>query len=448
LGSPDFGLLLGSDSKNLEKIRHVIKEVCTLSYLVQTERFEGPLGLLLHLIRKEEMDIFDINIHQITKQYLDYIRAMKQLDLEVAGEFVAMAATLIHIKSRMLLPQYNEDGELEESEDPRKELVSRLLEYQKFQEVAAQLYERPLLGRDIFLKGKRESIEVVETDEVVVEEDNALFALIASYRYAIKNMKKAVHKVGTELQSIAERILEIKEVLRVGVRMRFAELLSSSGSQREQVLVTFLSLLELAKMGFVGLFQNDSYSEIHIEAKKQVEGDVISTAEDYEHHVEDEIDFDAISAAPRVDLADEDSESLQPEEDQQTDLFSMQPEEVGHDNEAELAILNEEESANISDRFALPEFQSEIANLSFIESAFVIEGQGQPILGQPVDEVSDSKTDLGLGESATGESVTETVIQSFGADTPLKQDVATDDEIEQELAKIRDEEIQSREPEV
>jgi segregation and condensation protein A len=439
---------LGSDSKNLEKIRHVIKEVCTLSYLVQTERFEGPLGLLLHLIRKEEMDIFDINIHQITKQYLDYIRAMKQLDLEVAGEFVAMAATLIHIKSRMLLPQYNEDGELEESEDPRKELVSRLLEYQKFQEVAAQLYERPLLGRDIFLKGKRESIEVVETDEVVVEEDNALFALIASYRYAIKNMKKAVHKVGTELQSIAERILEIKEVLRVGVRMRFAELLSSSGSQREQVLVTFLSLLELAKMGFVGLFQNDSYSEIHIEAKKQVEGDVISTAEDYEHHVEDEIDFDAISAAPRVDLADEDSESLQPEEDQQTDLFSMQPEEVGHDNEAELAILNEEESANISDRFALPEFQSEIANLSFIESAFVIEGQGQPILGQPVDEVSDSKTDLGLGESATGESVTETVIQSFGADTPLKQDVATDDEIEQELAKIRDEEIQSREPEV
>jgi hypothetical protein len=147
-------------------------------------------------------------------------------------------------------------------------------------------------------------------------------------------------------------------------------------------------------------------------------------------------------------LADEDSESLQPEEDQQTDLFSMQPEEVGHDNEAELAILNEEESANISDRFALPEFQSEIANLSFIESAFVIEGQGQPILGQPVDEVSDSKTDLGLGESATGESVTETVIQSFGADTPLKQDVATDDEIEQELAKIRDEEIQSREPEV
>src|SRR5216110_3153130 len=101
-----------------------------MSINIQLPKFEGPLGLLLYLIRKEEMDIFDIKINEITKQYLDYIKLMQELDLEVAGEFVAMASTLIHIKSRMLLPSYDENGEIIENEDPRKELVQRLLEYQ------------------------------------------------------------------------------------------------------------------------------------------------------------------------------------------------------------------------------------------------------------------------------------------------------------------------------
>ena len=116
---------------------------------IQTENFSGPLGLLLYLIRREEMDIFNINIHQITSQYLEYIKTMKKLDLEFAGEFIAMAASLIQIKSKMLLPNYNEDGEEIESEDPRKELVQKLLEYQKYQEAAHQIYQRPLVGRDL-----------------------------------------------------------------------------------------------------------------------------------------------------------------------------------------------------------------------------------------------------------------------------------------------------------
>ncbi|NQZ01059.1 MAG: segregation/condensation protein A [Bdellovibrionales bacterium] len=439
-----------------------------MSYLVQTERFEGPLGLLLHLIRKEEMDVFDINIHQITKQYLDYIRAMKQLDLEVAGEFVAMAATLIHIKSRMLLPQYNEEGELEESDDPRKELVSRLLEYQKFQEVAAQLYERPLLGRDIFLKGRRETIDVIETDEVVVEEDNALFALIASYRYAIKNMKKAVHKVGSELQSIAERILEIKEVLRVGVRMRFAELLNTSGSQREQVLVTFLSLLELAKMGFVGLFQNDSYSEIHIEAKKQLDGDVISTVEDYEHNVHDEIDFDAIAAAPKVDLGDDEEDEIESEgSDGQQDLFSAATEqaeesqleeEMASDSEIEAEMLAIDQESG-QQQAELDGSQQELAVEAYSmsedlaeETALEASAEVQVPLSNSDLESSGEEAELqpvGLpGEVQAGTEVVDAVIEKFVADVPIKQESATDEEIEEELAKIRDEEGQSRESEV
>src|SRR3954468_1595754 len=125
-----------------------------MSINIQLPKFEGPLGLLLYLIRKEEMDIMDINIHEITKQYFEYIKLMKELDLEVAGEFVAMASTLIHIKSRMLLPQYNEEGE-EVQEDPRKELVQKLLEYKKIKELSQQLYKLPLLGRDVFRRGER-----------------------------------------------------------------------------------------------------------------------------------------------------------------------------------------------------------------------------------------------------------------------------------------------------
>lgn len=251
-----------------------------MSIHVQLERFEGPLGLLLHLIREQEMDIFNINIHQITGQYLEYIKTMRRLDLEVAGEFVAMAATLIHIKSRMLLPQYNEEGE-EIVEDPRKELVQKLLEYQKIKELSQQLYKLPLLGRDVFRRGERTEIESLEEGELVLEE-NPLFSLIAAYRTAVKNMKKTVHKVVGELQSIAARILEMKEQFIVGRRMLFGELITDRVNPGNQVLVTFLSLLELAKMGFISVFQTEPFADIHIEPKRSIDRDVVSQVESYD----------------------------------------------------------------------------------------------------------------------------------------------------------------------
>lgn len=249
---------------------------------VHLDRFEGPLALLLHLIRQEEMDIFDININQITHQYLEYIKAMKKLDLEMAGDFVAMAATLIHIKSKMLLPQYDpETGEPLE-EDPRKELVQKLVEYQKFQQLSKELYQRPILGRDVFTRGYRTDIESTEEGELILEE-KPLFSMIKAYRFAMKNMKKTIHRVIGELQSIAARILEMKDQLVVGVRVPFTVLLESSAHKHNNVLVTFLSLLELAKMGLVSLFQADPMTEIHVEAKKTIDRDVISQAEDYEN---------------------------------------------------------------------------------------------------------------------------------------------------------------------
>ncbi|MGZ6480007.1 MAG: segregation/condensation protein A [Bdellovibrionales bacterium] len=236
---------------------------------------------MLHLIREQEMDIFNININQITRQYLEYIKTMRRLDLEVAGEFVAMAATLIHIKSRMLLPQYNEEGEEIPVEDPRKDLVQKLLEYKKFQELSQQLYKLPLLGRDVFRRGERTEIESLEEGEVVLDE-NPLYSLIASYRNAVKNMKKTVHRVSAQLLSIGERIMQMKDMFIVGRRMVFNDLISDKENPKNQVLLTFLSLLELAKMGFVSVFQSEPFADIHIDTKKPIDRDVISQVESYD----------------------------------------------------------------------------------------------------------------------------------------------------------------------
>jgi segregation and condensation protein A len=254
-----------------------------MSIHVHLERFEGPLALLLYLIRQEEMDIFDINIHQITRQYLEYIKAMRKLDLEVAGEFVAMAATLLHIKSRMLLPQYEGEEGGEAPEDPRKELVQRLVEYQKIQELSKQLYDRPLLGRDVFARGECEDFEALEEGEVVVDE-NPLFSLIAAYRHALKNMKKTLHRVVGDLQSIASRILEMKDRIVIGQRIGFNQLLTETGPGASgQVLVTFLSLLELARMNLISVFQSEPFAEIHVEGRRRIEGDVVSRVENFDN---------------------------------------------------------------------------------------------------------------------------------------------------------------------
>ena len=268
-----------------------------MSVHIQLDRFEGPLGLLLYLIRKDEMDIFDINIHLITQQYLDYIKSMRQLDVEVAGEFIAMAATLIHIKSKMLLPNYDESEDEEQSLDPRKELVQRLLEYQKYQEISQKLYERPLLGRDVYSRGEKLNLNQVELQEQIVLEENPLFSLIKSYRWAVKNMKKGRHKVLTELQSIADRISEFRHRLIVGRRTKFPELLDTSKLREDEglvghVLITFLSLLELGKMGLVQLFQSEPCGDIHIQAITAINDRVIDKARDFE------IDYSYSVSAP------------------------------------------------------------------------------------------------------------------------------------------------------
>jgi segregation and condensation protein A len=252
-----------------------------LSYLVHLQQFEGPLGLLLYLIRKEEMDIMDINVGDITRQYLDYIRMMKELDLEVAGEFVAMAATLIHIKSKMLLPTYDEEGAVE-AQDPRRELVQKLLDYQKYQEAAKKLYDRPLLNRDVYARGVREDLRDEDSLTAVIVEDDGLFSLIASYRRIVRKAQRAVHQVRPRVQSIAGRINEIKNRLIVGARTTLRELLGGDTHARTQLLITFLSMLELGRMGFVSVFQSEAYGDIHIETLKPVEQNALERVQEFD----------------------------------------------------------------------------------------------------------------------------------------------------------------------
>lgn len=270
--------------------------------------FEGPLPLLLYLIRKEEMDIFDIDIHQITSQYFDYIRRMKELDLETAGDFVAMAATLIQIKSQMLLPQYSENGELVEVEDPRKELVNRLMEYQRFQDVAKSLYQRPLLGRDMWARGAPETFADDEDGAEIILEDDGLFSLISFYRRAMKNMKKKVHHVANKTKSIASRILEIKDRFVVGKPLTLSSILDSAEHVRQDLLITFLSLLELGKMGLISVFQSDTYGDIHITPKKEISTHAIDQVQEYDSQGSEQLadslfetnELDAVEVA-RVD---------------------------------------------------------------------------------------------------------------------------------------------------
>ncbi|MES2768098.1 MAG: segregation/condensation protein A [Bdellovibrionota bacterium] len=246
---------------------------------VSLEQFEGPLALLLYLIRKEEMDIYNIPIHQITKKYLEHIQMMKKLDLEGASDFITMAATLIHIKSKMLLPQYDQEEDV--NEDPRKELVQRLVEYQRYQNASKDLLDRPILNRDVWRRGFKEDI-ILEENQGIEIDDSGLFGLIAAFRTCVKAAQKRIHKVMKKGQSIASRIMEIRDLLIPGERRIMRDLITPEEMSKNKLLVTFLSMLELAKMGFVKVFQSEPYADIHVEPLKIIDRDVIQRAESYE----------------------------------------------------------------------------------------------------------------------------------------------------------------------
>ena len=248
-------------------IFHTEPEQLELPLKVRLETFEGPLDLLLFLIKKNEIDIYDIPISVITQQYLEYLEMMKNLDLDVAGEFLLMAATLLHIKSRMLLPP-SEQGEGEgekEEEDPRAELVRRLLEYQRFKEAALELTKGPLLDREVFVRGFfGDNLREQKPEEEDLPGEVTLFDLLEAMKKVLEGLPaEEFQEISAEHLNIKDKILQIMERLWETESVAFTELYTAFTPRRE-VIVTFLALLELLRLRMIRVFQGETFATIRI----------------------------------------------------------------------------------------------------------------------------------------------------------------------------------------
>ena len=232
-----------------------------MSTHVQLEIFEGPLDLLLHLIKKNEVAITDIPIATITEQYLATLELMETLNLDVAGEFLVMAATLVHIKSRMLLPSGDDESEEDQGVDPRDELVRRLMEYQRFKDAAEQLQHREILTRDVFVRSASGSEEL----ERPGFRNLSVFELLTALQRILERLPKdAVHEVTLEKISVREKMTLLLDSLRLQGKMLF-ESLFAEVKTRMEVVVTFLAMLELVKLCAIRIFQEETAGPIVIE---------------------------------------------------------------------------------------------------------------------------------------------------------------------------------------
>jgi segregation and condensation protein A len=221
--------------------------------------FEGPLDLLLHLIKEQKIDIYDIPIVEITQQYLQYIDMMKELNLEVAGDYLVMAATLIHIKSKMLLP-VEEEGNEEPEEDPRAELVRRLLEYQAFKESTSHLRRREEVWKNVFQRRPVELEESeIEPEPVLVEA--SVFDLLSAFKKLLERAPEQPIEITRETLTVADRINFIVEKMEESDGMRFEDLFEP-GFTRSVLIVTFLSLLELVRLGLLKIYQERDFGVI------------------------------------------------------------------------------------------------------------------------------------------------------------------------------------------
>ncbi len=252
-------------------------------YQVELDVFEGPLDLLLHLVKKHELSILDIPISFVTTKYLEYLDAMAGLDIDVAGEYLLMAATLCHIKSRELLPSnepLEDEGEVAEGEevevDPRADLIKRLLEYQKYKEAADKLGQRPVVGRNVWGRGTATEDAVsdgIDADAIAPLANFPVHKLIEAFDRVMRSAKlKVAHNVTIERLSLSQKISELTDRLEVEGRFSFTSMFSfvrdgiprAADEIRHEAVVTFLALLEMAKLRLIAIAQHED-EEIFIE---------------------------------------------------------------------------------------------------------------------------------------------------------------------------------------
>ena len=242
-----------------------MNEEQAMDYAIKLDIFEGPLDLLLHLIKKNEIDIYNIPIALITEQYIRYLNMIKSLNLDLAGEYLVMAATLIHIKSKLLLPVPEEPSEEDAEEDPRFELVKQLLEYQTFKEAAANLEKRPLLERDVFVRSAPMPAELEKQD---VEEDELIeaniFELIEAFHLLVSRIdKKELLEIDLETLSLTDIINDVMERLTRDKNLTFDELIGEKKGRRN-IIYTFLAILELIKLKMIKAYQTSAFGVIRV----------------------------------------------------------------------------------------------------------------------------------------------------------------------------------------
>ncbi|MBU1090663.1 MAG: segregation/condensation protein A [Candidatus Omnitrophica bacterium] len=238
-----------------------------MSYKIKLEIFEGPLDLLLYLVKKDHLNVYDIPIAKVTEQYLKYINLMQLLDLNIAGEFLVMASTLMAIKSKMLLP-IQEEQEEEDPEDPRAELVRRLLEYEKYKEVAETLRERESGQKEVFKRPKVELDKELQSGKEVYFEAS-IFDLINAFSTALKDVPKEVfYEVIKDEFTIEEKVHDILHLLLDVESMKLSDLFSKAKSKIE-IIVFFLAILELVRTKEVVARQQGLFDEIELTRNKE-----------------------------------------------------------------------------------------------------------------------------------------------------------------------------------
>ena len=256
------------------------------AYNVKLPTFEGPLDLLLHLIEEHELDVMDIPIAFVAKKYVEYITLMEELNIDIASEYLVMAATLTHIKSKMLLPVVptDQEDEAEAELDPRAELVRRLLEYQKYKHAAEQLSSNPVLGRDVFLRG----VPAPSVEGAAPLAGLSLFKLLDAFQGVLSRAKNVVdHQIDFERFSITDRINELSEMLKSRGKVQFEELFEGHRG-RADLIVTFLAILEMTRLRLTRVEQEGPLQPIFIELAVNEDGENPSLTDDldraYESH--------------------------------------------------------------------------------------------------------------------------------------------------------------------
>lgn len=255
--------------------------------------FEGPLDLLLYLIKKNNLEISRISLSQVTAQYLVYLNTMQELDIDLASDFLYMAAELAHLKSSALLPRAETSDDEELEEDRADELVRKLRLYQHFKELAGELYRRPLLHRDVFTRGSFPDFEEAGTESktaaverVVADEyDVSSYELVRAFTEVLKKLpqEQHEHRVAVERVSITERIYEIVDLLNLSESLLFTDLFAGQ-MEKVDLVVTFLAILEMAKIGMLHVYQPENFGPIRLQSRLQA-----VAQEELQQHIQEDL---------------------------------------------------------------------------------------------------------------------------------------------------------------